>query len=49
MTMIQGEFCHLDLDLSSLYANKVFLIRRKCLAFLECWGRASGLQACVTH
>jgi len=42
--MIQGGFCHLDLDVSTLYAKKVSLMRRKCLGFLGCLRRASGLQ-----
>ena len=45
MAMIQGEFCQLDLDVSTPYAKKVFLMRCKCLVFLGCLRRASGLGA----
>jgi hypothetical protein len=44
MTAIQNEFCHLELNVSTVYAKKVFLMRRKCLGFLGYFRRASRLQ-----
>jgi hypothetical protein len=43
MAMIQGELCHLDLAASTLYAKRIFLMRRKYLVSPGCLRRASGL------